>query len=592
MDNLLPDDYALLARKRKRLVKEYLARKELIKTRIAILGGFSTQEILSFTELFLLSRGIKAEFYECSYDRYYEEAIYPSRQLIEFDPQIIYICTSSANISFQALHDEGADQYAIREIRKYQEIWDSLASRFKCPIIQNTFDFPFIRSLGNLDASHPAGKTYLVNTLNLAMAKDARERESLYLCDLQWLAYNAGRDKWANAKEWYANKYAIGVHAIPLLANNIASIIASILGKTKKAIVLDLDNTLWGGVISEDGINNIEIGPGSPTGEAFLEFQSYILDLKRRGIILALASKNDQSIAIEALESSDSLLGKDDFSSIQINWERKDGNIAKIAQELDIGLDSIVFIDDNPAEREIVRQSLSDVVTPDLGSGPEDYIRSIESTGSFETVHISSEDTKRSAMYRQNRLRQRYQVSIGDYSEFLGGLEMKADVISFQEKDLKRLAQLTNKTNQFNLTTLRLTESDLQKMINSEYYVTIQARLADKFGDNGIVSLMAASIDVNEEIANIELWLMSCRVLKRELEDVMMNKMIALLKERHIRIVYGHYIPTSKNKMVESAYLDRGFVATSKGPTDGGGTWFKCEVASYSELPHQIRVNQ
>ncbi len=586
-----PFDSEWIIENRKRIRRELLSEdNSFIEKRIAVLGGSTTKDIISILEIFLLNVGIKATFYESEYNKYWEDAIFGNTEFDSFDPDIIWIHTSSRNIlSFPSIDEKEEDiqDHLNQEYHRYTEIWDSLQGRFNCALIQNNFELPFCRALGNLDAVDSHGKTNFVTQLNEMFYQYARKHENFYINDINYLSSCYGLQQWADPSYWYRYKYALNFSAIPELAYNVSLIIKAIFGKNKKALVLDLDNTLWGGVISEDGIEGIQIGKETAEAEMYTEFQEYLYSNKNLGILLTVDSKNDENIALEGINHPENVLKREDFVSIKTNWEPKDQNILAIAQELNIGTDSLVFVDDNPVEREIVRQNVPEVVAPEFDK-PEDYIRILDRSGFFEPVALSADDRKRTEMYIANSQRQELKAKFSNYEDFLKSLEMEAEIRPFDRTSMARLAQLTNKSNQFNLTTRRCTQSELEIYAEDADYITLYGRLKDKFGDNGIVTVMFGHLE--KQILNIDLWLMSCRVLKRNMEHAMMDSLVDICKARGIKEIVGYYYPTAKNGMVKDFYKGFGYSLISEG-SDGSTVW-ELLVKDYHKLNHVITIKE
>ena len=362
-----------------------------------------------------------------------------------------------------------------------------------------------------------------------------------------------------------------------------------IYGKNKKGLVLDLDNTLWGGVIGDDGVDGIEIGQETNLGQVYLEFQNYVKMQKDIGVILAVDSKNEKENALAGLQHPDGALAPDDFVSIKANWEPKSENYKAIAKELTLLPESLVFVDDNPAEREIVTAQIPGVSAPVMDS-PENYIRNIDRSGFFEVTSISEDDRKRNEMYMANRQRQELEESFADYSEYLKSLEMEAEIGPFVKMYMPRISQLTNKSNQFNLTTKRYSQDDIEAAAADENNITLYGRLKDKFGDNGIVSLAIGRLGgEDKDELHIDLWLMSCRVLKRDMEFAMMDELVKKAREKGVKTIYGYYYPTAKNKMVKDFYLLQGFEKISE-DADGNIT-FKLDISGgYNNKNNVIHV--
>ena len=382
-------------------------------------------------------------------------------------------------------------------------------------------------------------------------------------------------------------KYAMCLDAIPSLASSLANIIKSLYGRNKKALVLDLDNTLWGGVVGDDGVDGIAIGPEVPEGQVYAEFQSYCKALKSIGVVLAVDSKNDEANALAGLNHPDGVLRPDDFVCIKANWEPKDRNLLAIAEELNLGADSFVFADDNPAERSIVAAQVPGVETPVL-DGAENYIKMLDHGGYFEVTALSGEDLKKTELYHANAQRRRAQAAFSDYGAYLDSLEMKATIRRFEPLYMQRIAQLTNKSNQFNLTTLRCSEDDIRAMAEDAGCLCLYGKLVDKFGDNGVVTVVAGR--QQGDVLHLQLWLMSCRVLKRGMEDAMMDAVVADAASRGIKTIRGYYYPTAKNGMVRDFYAEMGY--TQLETDESGGTVWELEVETYRPRQPHITVER
>lgn len=586
-------DAATLLRKQKSLLKEYRERAakdgNYIVKRIAVLGGSTVTYIKNLMEIFLLSSGIAPTFYESEYNKFYEDAVFGNPELDRFKPDIIVIFTSVVNLVETPDFDDNDISIQSKIDRTYQrfvDVWQRLDERFHATVIQNNFELPPAMSLGHLEATSPYGLNRFVETLNSRFAEYANGHDNFCLHDLHALSARIGLDRWHNRSQYYAYKFAMDYDYMPTVAHSITTIIYALLGKSKKCLVLDLDNTLWGGIIADDGVDNLQIGHETPEAEAYTAFQTYVKRLSRRGVILAVCSKNDDAMARSGFNHPDSVLKIDDFASFVANWEPKNINIQSIAAELNIGLDSMVFIDDNPVERQLVREALPDVAVPEVDVNDVfSYIRAIEDHGYFETVAVSEDDRRRSEQYRERRERQKAASNFVDYDEFLRSLEMRAEIAPFRSVYFDRIAQLTNKTNQFNLTTRRCTRADIEEMANDDNCITLYGRLIDKFGDNGLVSVVVGERHGSE--LHIILWLMSCRVLKRGLEEVMLDCLVSEAKRRGIKELIGIYRPTAKNSMVARLYDELGFEFLLQ---NNDGTLSKLHVENYEPRGRFIQI--
>jgi FkbH-like protein len=492
-----PIDTKTLLRKKIKIKKELLEKnKNPIEKKIAVLGGSTTNEIVDQLELFLLHNGIKPVFYQSEYAQYWQDAMFGNEELNGFQPDVVYIHTNWRNIPefpTTSSSKEDVDILLDNTFRHFEMMWDKLAEKFACPIIQDNFDRPAWRLLGNRDVYDYRGRTNFVVRLNQKLYQYAEVHQGFFVNDVDYLAASYGLDAWSNPLYWHMYKYSLCLDGIPSLAKSVSDIIKSIYGKNKKVLVCDLDNTLWGGVVGDDGVEGIQIGPEVPVGQIYSEFQQYVKELKSIGVLLAVNSKNDESNALAGLNHPDGILRPNDFVSLKANWDNKDRNMQTIAAELNLGADSFVFIDDNPTEREIVRQAGLGMEIPVMDH-VEHYLTAVDRSGFFEVTSLSADDLSRVAMYQANARRVQLQESAGSYEDFLKSLEMKAVIREFEPIYIQRIAQLTNKSNQFNLTTLRCSESDIQKMQASDDYLCLYGKLEDKFGDNGVVSVIAGQV--------------------------------------------------------------------------------------------------
>ena len=592
-----PFDSALILKKRKSIKKQILQEAErtgqkFLQKRIAVLGGSTTHDIIEIVDLFLLGYGISAVFYESEYDQWWNDAVFGNGELDKFKPDIVFIHTSVRNIrNFPTVRsDESEIDASLEEnFARWKQAWEKLAEKFHCPVIQNNFERPFYRLLGNRDVWDVHGRTNFAERLNQKFYEYARKHENFLIHDIGFLQSAYGLEQWSAPEWWHLYKYALCLDAIPEFAFNLANIIKSIYGKNKKALVCDLDNTLWGGIVGDDGADGIEIGQETAQGQVFSEFQSYVKAHKDLGILLAVNSKNEAENARAGLNRPDSILHPDDFITVKANWLPKSENFAAIVRELNIGADSLVFVDDNPAEREIVRQEFPSSAVPEM-TAPERYVQTLDRSGFFEVTAFGADDIKRNEMYKANAERAKQIDRFTDYGEYLRSLEMKAEIQPFAPLYMARIAQLTNKSNQFNLTTLRCTQADIENMAADKNTVTLYGKLADKFGDNGVVSVVAGHRDeADAGLLKIDLWLMSCRVLKRGMEDAMMDAIVTECRKRNVTRIQGFYYPTAKNKMVKDFFAQFGY---EKVDEDGcGNTVWERTIDGYETRNKAIAVN-
>ena len=556
-----PFDPEWILKKKKALKRELLqnTQQTFLEKKIAILGGSTTRDIRDILELFLLNYGIRPCFYESEYNQYYADGMFPNPALEEFHPDILYIHTSNRNIEqYPSLEDDRTlvTQKLQAEYERFQALWEHLHAVYGCPVIQNNFEPPLYRLLGNRDASDHRGRWNYIQRLNQMFYEYADTHQDFYIHDICYEAADYGLERWSDPFYWNMYKYAMCVPAIPYTAFQLARIIKSIFGRNKKVLNLDLDNTLWGGVIGDDGPENIEIGQETSLGQTYAEFQDYLKQHKKLGVLLSVNSKNNEETALSGLERADSVLKREDFVAFRANWEPKSHNLYATAEELKLLPESFVFVDDNPAEREIVRQEVPGAAVPEI-TKVEEYIRVLDRSGFFEVTNFSEDDLKRNEMYLANEQRNRMQKNFSDYGDYLRSLEMKAQIGAFDPAYFSRIAQLTNKSNQFNLTTHRYSQSEIEQIAADPQYLTLCGRLEDKFGDNGVVSIVIGRKE--KDVLQIELWLMSCRVLKRDMEYAMMDTLVKQCRDCGIRQIYGYFYPTAKNAMVKDFYALQGF---------------------------------
>lgn len=585
------DGDELMTQRRK--IRKYLLEnnENLVEKRIAVLGGSTTHDITAMLELFLLDMGIKPVFYESEYDRYWQDAVFPNPELEEFKPDFIFIHTSSRNLtllelSVSASEAEVADSVE-RQYEHFLQMWENIDKVYGCPIIQNNFEMPLTRKFGNSDCVNVHGMCNAIMKLNLKFSEYAASHSKFYIHDINYLSACYGLDQWLEPKYWYLYKYALCIPAIPEFAFSLSKIFRSLLGKNKKVLALDLDNTLWGGVIGDDGQEGIEIGHETTMGQGYYAFQSYLKDQKEIGVLLTVNSKNDYENAILGLNHPEGVLKPDDFVCIKANWNPKDINLVETADELNLLPESIVFVDDNPAEREIVKRQVEGVEVPEFDSVDE-CIMVLDRSGFFEVTNLSADDTKRSEMYKANAQRKSQMKRFADYGEYLESLEMTAEIKDFSDIYLSRITQLTNKSNQFNLTTKRFTLAEMQEVFESDKYIRLYGKLTDKFGDNGIVSVVIG--EKKDDELHIDLWLMSCRVLKRDMELAMLDTLVEKAAENGIRTIYGYYYKTAKNAMVKDLFTTFGFEKIES-KENGDGVW-KLEVSGYKKQNKYIKVNE
>ena len=578
-----------ILQKRRSLRRQLSSVEGLKEIRIAVLGGTTTNELVDLLELHLLSSGFRPTFHQSEYGRFYEDAVLEPHEIAAFKPDIVYLHTSSLNIQTYppvSCSEENLQGFVDSEIGRFRAIWRSLEEHVGAQIIQNNFELPFTAILGNLDAVLPGGRSRFVLELNRAMAAEAAISSKLLLQDLFSIAARIGTNQWFDPERWFSYKLANTVAGTDAIACSLKSLINAIYGRSRKLLVLDLDNTLWGGVIGDDGADRIVIGRETPIAEAYTAFQEYCLRLRDRGVLLAVCSKNNDDVARSGFDHPDSVLKLEHFSAFKANWDPKHENILQIAQELSLGADSFVFVDDNPAERAIVEGQIPGVAVPNVGADVSKYAAIVEEGRYFEVTSLGKEDFVRAKLYEENAQRAQLEQKFANYGEYLDSLEMTAEIDRFNPTYMERIAQLTNKTNQFNLTTRRYTLAEIESTVNDGRHIGIYGKLTDRFGDNGLISIVLGRAE--ESDLHLDLWLMSCRVLKREMELAMLDAIALRAHAAGLTRLVGYYLPTKKNGMVAGHYEGLGFQEIQAG-ADGGTTW-QLEIVGYQPRNTHIRV--
>jgi FkbH-like protein len=576
--------------KRKSLRRQLSAAEGLQPVRIAILGGSTTNEVADLLEIFLLASGIQPVFHHSEYGRYYEDAVLDPVDLIAFNPAIVYLHTSYLNVqAVPPVHcsEQEFHEYVEAEVGRYRQIWESLEHNLSAQIIQNNFELPPFVVLGNLDAVSLGGASRFFLALNAEFARAAAGDPRLLLQDIHSISARIGLNHWFDWDRYFSYKILMTTEGNVAVARSLASLVWAIYGRSRKVLVLDLDNTIWGGVIGDDGVEKIQIGRETPVAEAYTAFQEYCLSLHKRGILLAVCSKNNEEVAKQGFEHPDSVLKLEHISCFKANWEPKHENVLAIARELNLGVESFVFVDDNPAERAIVEAQIPGIVVPNIGNEVSRYATIIEEGRYFEAISLSEEDLTRAELYRSNSVRANLEVKFASYGEYLDSLEMSAEIERFKPLYLERSAQLTNKSNQFNLTTRRYTLAELEEIMHDDRYIGLYGKLSDRFGDNGLISIVLGRREV--DVLHLDLWLMSCRVLKRDMELAMLDVLVENARAESITTLRGYYLPTKKNGMVADHYEKLGFERNSLDPDSNSSVW-TLDLQTYTPRNRHIKI--
>jgi len=525
-------------------------------SRLALLSASTEKHLIPGLRVAALRRGIRLHVYSPKFGQYRQELLDKHSGLYAFRPDTVLFAFDWRHLIGSEPTDDGAVAGAIEQMRGF---WRIAREQFAAHVIQQTVLNTATPLMGQNEHRLANSPFALVATLNarLRQAADAAGTDLLALDD--FAAFD-GVSSWHDSRLWHHAKQEITPLAAPVWGDLAARLIAARMGRSAKCIVLDLDNTLWGGVVGDDGVDGIVLGQGNARGEAFTEFQSWLRALSRRGIILAVCSKNDEANALAPFERHpEMVLKRSDIACFLANWDDKPANIRRVAGALNIGMDSLVFVDDNPFERNLVRRELADVAVPEMPDDPSLYVSCIARAGYFEALRLTEDDLRRSAQYQANIERLALQESATDLEGFLSSLDMQLIWSTFDELNRVRLVQLINKTNQFNLTTRRYTDEQVRSLIGNPDVLTLHCRLLDRFGDNGIVGVVIAKPAGNNDEWIIDTWLMSCRVLGRRVEQAMFNLLVELAREKGARTLIGEYRPSARNAMVKDHYAKLGF---------------------------------
>ena len=553
--------------------------------RVAVLGGPTTTQLVQYIDVFLWGERIPAKLYQCDFGLFRQEILLDGSGLDEFAPHIVFLAVDAHDISqFPGpdASDAQVEDLIQRESDSWTGLWETARRKWNCIVIQNTFASAGYPALGSFAARVRSSAESFVGAANQRLASTAPTHVVIH--DIRLLVNDVGGRQWYDPRFHLEAKMPCAPECLVPYAHSVVALIRAIRGKSKKVLVLDLDNTLWGGIVGDVGVDGIQLGQGSAEGEAFLAFQSYAKSLCDRGILLAVCSKNDDGRAREPFEKRrDMLICLDHISCFRANWGDKPSNLKAIAASLNLGLDSFVFVDDNPAERALVRRVLPEVSVPDMPEDPAGYPHAVSLHHYFETVSCTAEDIQRSRYYRDNALRT--EMAHGtDLDSFLKSLDMVALCQPVGPINIQRVTQLLNKSNQFNLTTRRYTQAQVEAIAASPDWTTLTLSLRDRCGDNGLISILFFERDC--AVLRIDTWLMSCRVLQRGVESFALAKAVATAKAMGCGVLEGRYIPSGKNEMVRDHYPRLGFESVG---TEADASVFRLAVAGWTAAHSHIR---
>ena len=572
---------------------ERLKPAPLSPLRLAVLAEGTADLIIPALRATAPRHGVLLDLYVPAYGQAMQEALNPASGLAAaaLEAALVALDHRALGLGSPLVEAEAAASAVSAALSRVEALFDGLARAGVRSVVAQTLPVPPDPWCGHLDRVVPGSPSAQIAAFNEGLVDLVRERGAT-LFDVAALAELVGRSRWFDDSLWHRAKVPFDLNFAPLYADHAARLFGAMRGKSRKCLVLDLDNTLWGGVIGDDGLEGIRLGQGSADGEAFLAIQRMALALKARGVVLAVVSKNEEDAArLPFQKHPEMLLKEEDIAVFIANWADKASNIRHVANVLNIGVDALAFLDDNPAERARVRQMLPEVAVPELPEDPALYPAALMQSGVFETIGLSADDAKRAEQYRANAARAVAMEKIGDYDEYLRSLEMLCDIRPFDAVGRTRIAQLVNKSNQFNLTTRRRTEAEIAVLEADENVFDLQVRLADRFGDNGMISVVIFRKGAEEWLCDT--WLMSCRVLERRVEEAVLSVVVAAARAAGAKRLVGEYLPTAKNRMVADHFEKLGFApagaAAEPGPEGPGTRWIlSLEGWSPPALPMKV----
>lgn len=559
----------------------------LSSMKFVVIGDTATQLLCTAIRGLGVERGYNLDLFEAEYNQVERQLLDPTSDLYQFNADFIII--------FQSTHKLG-EHHSMLNVEQQESLADDrinfIASVCENPALASKkiiyFNYPEIEDtvFGSYANKVDSSFTFQVRKLNYKLMRLSQQYQNLFICDIAGLQNKLGRDMMFAANVYTSTEMILSMDALPYVASRVMDIVCAVKGQFKKCLILDLDNTVWGGVIGDDGMEGIQLGHGLGIGKAFTEFQMWVKKLKQRGIIICVASKNNEETAKEPFEKHpDMVLKLDDIAVFQANWDTKVDNIRTIQQILNIGFDSMVFLDDNPFERNMVRENIKGITVPELPDDPAEYLEYLYSLNLFETASYSNLDKDRTRQYQVEAQRVSLSKTFTNEADFLKSLNMVSEVSGFTKFNTPRVAQLSQRSNQFNLRTVRYTDADIEALANDPNVIDLSFTLEDKFGDNGLIAVVIMK-PLDKGTLFVDTWFMSCRVLKRGMERFTLNVMVEKAKAAGFKKIIGEYLPTPKNKMVENHYTGLGFTKIEGTET----ARFELDVVEYQKRECYIEI--
>ena len=534
------------------------------KLRIAILNSFTINGLEETLRVKCADEKIQCISHVGGYNQYIQEILDENSSLYSFKPDLTFLILDVRTIfgeNYFFSYDisvEKRKEFVKNKSNELINLIKSFIKKSNSKFVVTNLLIPSYTSFGILETKYEYGFHEMIRDFNSILSSNLRNESGVYVCDFDQFVKKYGEKNVFDYRKYFLGDIKISLDHIPIFADELMGYIKPMISKNRKCIVLDLDNTLWGGIVGEDGFDGISLGPTYP-GNSFVEFQRILLSLWKRGIILAINSKNNPDDALQVIRKHPYMILKEEhFASTRINWNDKATNLKEISKELNIGLSSIVYFDDDPVNRELIRSIMPEVLTVELSNDPSLYAQSLTELNDFNILQITEEDFNRGQMYTQQKSRIELENNISNLDDFLQHLEIKVNIKNASNFTIPRISQLTLKTNQFNLTTKRYQEEDIKKFANSSNKIVGCAQVEDKFGDSGITSVFIINKDSSLEWS-IDTFLLSCRVMGRKIEDAILSKILQKAKNEGVKKIIGNYIPTKKNIPCEKFLAENGF---------------------------------
>ncbi|MBS3105525.1 HAD family hydrolase [Candidatus Woesearchaeota archaeon] len=566
-----------------------LQNSKIIK--IALLSSFTVKGVKETLFIKCCEIGVVPEIYVGDYNQYSQEILDSKGRLYEFKPDLIIIFIDTITLlgnnyllPYQ-ISNEQRKAWVDEKLKEIVSLIKKINDNSSAKILLHNFEIPLHSPLGILENKQEFGFIESIEKINTGL-RDAFKRDpQVHILDYDSFCSGIGRQNIMDYKMYFLGDIKIDLQYMPELCDKYLAYIKPLVQATRKCIVLDLDNILWGGIIGEDGIKGIKLGP-DPEGKPFLEFQKYLLSLFNRGVALAINSSNNPEDALKVFREHPYMILKEEhFAAMQVNWNDKISNMKAIAEEINIGMDSLVFFDDDKLNREIVSNALPEVLVVDMPEDAALYLKKLMELNEFDTYQLTEEDRKRGRMYAEQRKRNKFQNAASDITGYLKNLKMVATIKKANSFSIPRISQLTQKTNQFNMTTRRYAEEDINKFSRSDNFLVLSVKIEDKFGDNGITG--AVIVEKGNEGWRIDTFLLSCRVIGRKVEEVLLANVIEQAGNEGAKVLAGEFVHTKKNAPALDFYKNNGFKLASK---DSGTEVWEYDLAKKYKSPDFIKV--